>query len=128
MNLKTIEMKEIVLYFFSECVWWNISSSFFFFFLLFRAVFTACGSSQDRSSCSTWDPSHICGVHHDSQQCYILDPLSKARDQTCISWVLVGFATTEPRWEFPIRKYFQEIISLCLFQPQVRKGFVPAQM
>ena len=38
------------------------------------------------------DPSHFCNLHHSSQQCQILNPLSKARDQTCILrdtiWVL----------------------------------------
>ena len=29
-----------------------------------------------------WDPSCICDLHHSSQQCWILNPLSKARDQT----------------------------------------------
>ena len=31
-----------------------------------------------------WDPSHRCGIHHSSQQCQILNPLSKAKDQTFI--------------------------------------------
>ena len=30
------------------------------------------------------DLSHICDLHHSSQQCWIFNPLSKARDQTCI--------------------------------------------
>ena len=33
---------------------------------------------------ATWDPSHVCDLHHSSRQCQILNPLSKARDQTCI--------------------------------------------
>ena len=37
------------------------------------------------------DPSHICDLHHSSQQGQMLNPLSKARDRTCIftdtSWV-----------------------------------------
>ena len=33
---------------------------------------------------ATQDPSHICDLHHSSQQCWILNPLTKARDQTCI--------------------------------------------
>ena len=37
------------------------------------------------------DVSHVCDLHYSSQQCSILNPLSKARDQTCnlmdISWV-----------------------------------------
>ena len=30
------------------------------------------------------DPRCVCDLHHSSQQCRIPDPLSKARDQTCI--------------------------------------------
>ena len=37
------------------------------------------------------DPSHICDLHHSAQQCWILNPLSEARDGTCLpvdtSWV-----------------------------------------
>ena len=33
---------------------------------------------------ATQDPGHICDLHHSSQQCQILNPLSKARDQTCV--------------------------------------------
>ena len=29
---------------------------------------------------ATWDPSHICDLHHSSQQCQILNPQSQARD------------------------------------------------
>ena len=30
------------------------------------------------------DPSHVCDLHHRSQQCWILNPLSKTKDQTHI--------------------------------------------
>ena len=37
------------------------------------------------------DPSRLCDLHQNSQQCWILNPLSKARDQTCelmdTSWI-----------------------------------------
>jgi len=33
---------------------------------------------------ATQDPSHVCDLHHSSQQCQILNPLSKARDPTCV--------------------------------------------
>ena len=44
---------------------------------------------------ATQDPSHVCDLHQSSQQCRILNPLSKARDQTC---VLMDnrFISTEP--------------------------------
>ena len=41
---------------------------------------------------ATLDPSHICDLHYSSQQCWILNPLSEASDQTHIlrdtSWIL----------------------------------------
>ena len=46
-----------------------------------------------------WDPSHICDIHHSSQQGSILNPLGEARDQTPIlmdtsqvhyHWVTMG--------------------------------------
>ena len=47
---------------------------------------------------ATWDPSHICNLYHSSQQHWIPNPLSEARDQTCIlmdpGWS--GSLTTEP--------------------------------
>ena len=48
-------------------------------------------------------PSHICDLHHSSQQCWILNPLSQARDQTHVlvepDNKLARFVTTEPQWE-----------------------------
>ena len=29
-----------------------------------------------------WDPSFACHLYHSAQQCWILNPLSEARDQT----------------------------------------------
>ena len=33
---------------------------------------------------ATQDLSHICDLHHNSWQCWILNPLNKSRDQTCV--------------------------------------------
>ena len=66
----------------------------FFFFWLFRAEFTAHTSSQARvkselklpaytRATAMRDPSHVCHLHHSSQQCWILKPLTKARDRNC---------------------------------------------
>ena len=47
---------------------------------------------------ATLDPSHVCNLHHSSQQCRISDPLSEARDQTHIlidtSGIHFCYATT----------------------------------
>ena len=47
------------------------------------------------------DPSNVCDLHHSSQQCQILNPLSKAMDQTESPWRLVRFVSTEPQQELP---------------------------
>ena len=48
-----------------------------------------------------WDPSWIWDLYHSSWQCWILNPLGGARDQTQIlmdtSWV----QPAEPHWELP---------------------------
>ena len=33
---------------------------------------------------ATWDPSHICDLHHSLQQHWMPSPVSETRDQTCI--------------------------------------------
>ena len=88
----------------------NFFLIFFFFFCLFRATPAAYGSSQARgqiraiaaslyhSPTATKDLSYICNLHK-SQQCWILNPLNKGRDQTrvlmdtcgvCFHWTTVG--------------------------------------
>ena len=54
---------------------------------LFRAVPAAYGSSQARgqinaTATSTWNLNDICYLHRSSQQRWILNPLSEARDKT----------------------------------------------
>lgn len=46
-----------------------------------------------------WHPSHICSLHCGSWQCWIPNPLSKARDQAYILMVTSGFVTAEPQRE-----------------------------
>ena len=70
------------------CFW------FLFFFFLFRATPAAYGEvprlrvqselqlPDHTRATATQDPSHICDLHHISRQHQILNPLSKARDQT----------------------------------------------
>ena len=40
---------------------------------------------------ATWDPNSISSLHCSLQQSWILNPLSKARDRTTSSWILVRF-------------------------------------
>ena len=42
---------------------------------------------------ATADLSHICDLHHSSQQCGVLNPLNKARDEPTTSRILVWFLT-----------------------------------
>ena len=63
-------------------------SSLFFFFFFFLTY----GSSQARGQISTTAAS----LHHRSQQCWILNPLSKAREPAS-SWFLVAFISAEPQ-------------------------------
>ena len=39
--------------------------------------------TQGRAT-ATRDLSQVCDLHHSSQSCWILNPLSKARERTCI--------------------------------------------
>ena len=66
---------------------------FLFILFYFRATPVAYGGSQTRgpigataaglhTATATPDLSHVCDLHHSSQQSQILNPLSKARDQT----------------------------------------------
>ena len=61
-------------------------------FCLFRATPTAYGGSQARGligaiaaaytrATAKPDPSQVCDLHHSSWQCWILNPLSEARDR-----------------------------------------------
>ena len=57
-----------------------------------------------------WDLNRACDLYHSSQQRRILNPLSEARDRTCI---LVGFVTTEPQWELLPNHFNQIIYHVC---------------
>ena len=53
------------------------------------------------------DPSQIYDLNHSSWQRGILNPLSEAGGRGVVSWVLVGFVTTEPQQEPHINVIFQ---------------------
>ena len=50
---------------------------------------------------ATWDPSYVCNLHHSSQQCQILNPLSKTKDRTCNLMVPSWIVSAEPQRELP---------------------------
>ena len=63
----------------------------FFFFVFFGDISTAYGSSQAElelhlpayaTATAMQDVGHLCDLHHSSQQHWILNTLSKGRDQT----------------------------------------------
>ena len=73
----------------------SIEVLFCFVLFLFGAALAAYGGSQARGqiralaaglyhSIAMQDPSHVYNLHHSSQQHWILNPLSKARDGTRI--------------------------------------------
>ena len=43
----------------------------------------------------------VCTLHHSSQQCWIPNPLSRARDRTAFLWMLFSSIAAEPQWEVP---------------------------
>ena len=61
-----------------------------FYFSLLRAAPETYGSSKARGQIGAV----AAGLHHNSWQGLILNPLSEARDPT--SWILIGLVTTEP--------------------------------
>ena len=59
---------------------------------------------------ATWDPSHVCDLHHSSRQHRIADSLSKAsgdgtRTPMDTSWIYFCCATTGTPWFFNFNKY-----------------------
>ena len=77
----------------------NLPCVLFFYFLVFLGPYpqhmevprpgveTELQLSAYTTATATRDPSHICDLHHSSRQCWILNPLSEARDWTCVLMV-----------------------------------------
>ena len=62
---------------------------------------------------ATRDLSHVCDLHHSSQQSRILNPLSKAKDWT--RNLMVGFISAVPR---------QELLFVCFLIWSIWKSFL----
>ena len=82
-------------------------------FIYLRATPVAYASSQATSwiwsaaaslkttTTATLHPNHICDLHWSLWRCWILNPLSEARDWTCILMgTILGFQPSEPQGEF----------------------------
>ena len=79
-----------------KCYNQNEIMYFFIFFFFFWSICLFLGPHLQHmevprlgvdSSYSCWptpDLSHVCDLHHNSWECQIFNPLSKARDPTCI--------------------------------------------
>ena len=77
-----------------------------FIYLLFRTALAAYGGSQVAQSelqlpayataTATWDPGHICDLHHSSQQRWNLNPLSEPGIELATSWFPVELISTMP--------------------------------
>ena len=52
------------------------------------------------------DPNHFCDLSLSSKQRCILNPLSKARDQSTSSWILVRFIFIELQWDLHCGTWF----------------------
>ena len=81
--------------------------------MLYRAAPVAYGSSQARgrtraASTATQDQSHNCNLYHSSRQSWTLNPLSEARDQTC---VLMNISLIHFRWAMTGMLGFSEMNS-----------------
>ena len=67
----------------------------------------SCSHRPKPEPLATWDPSRVCNLHHSSwQECQILNPLSKARDQTCNLMVPKSdLLTTAPQRELLFQRF-----------------------
>ena len=76
-----------------SCLFYESESSSIAFNFIFREAPTAYGSSQElqlpayTTATATWDPSRVYDLPHSSRPRWILNPLSEARDRTCVLMV-----------------------------------------
>ena len=95
----------VILFLFYYLFWYPVFSFLFSSFFFFRPALAELQLPNYTIAIATWDPSHVCDLHHSSQQLRIPNSLSEARDQTHIfmdaSWILFCCATTRtPRIQY----------------------------
>ena len=56
---------------------------------------------QPATARATLDPSRIYHLYHSSQQCWILNPLSRARDETSVLMDTSQVCKLLPQWKLP---------------------------
>ena len=64
---------------------------------------------------ATSDPSRICDLHYCSQQCWILNPLSEARDRTCNLMIPTQICFSCAMIVTPRTLYFFQFIYMCIY-------------
>ena len=71
------------------------------------------------------DPSCICSLHHNSQQCRILWPTEQGMEPE-YSWIPLGFFTAEPQQELPYKYFLVEVLTQLnkLFPPSLLSSLV----
>ena len=77
---------------------------------------------------ATPDPSRICDLHHSSQQCWILNPVSESRDQTCNLMVPSWIVSAVPQWNLLPHSSLQKLYALSVISPLIghwRCDFLP---
>ena len=70
---------------------------------------------------ATWDPSSICDLYHSSQQCGILNPLNKARDQ---SHILMDISQVRYHWAMMRTPHFSAFLLQTLPSASIYCGFL----
>ena len=78
----------------------------------------------DTTATAMWDPNHVCSLRHSSWQHQILNPLSKAKDQTGILMDTSWIHSAVPQQEIP-RNSFLIFISFILFPIPFGGGVLP---
>ena len=79
-----------------------VMTLFFLVFCFFRAALVVYGVPRlgveselelpaYTTASATWDPSHVCNLHHSSWEYWILNPLIEPGIKPASSWILVGF-------------------------------------
>ena len=76
-------------------------------------------AANNTTAHATSYPSHVCDLYHSSQQRWIPNPLGEAGIEPTSLWILVGFVTTEPRWELQGEAFLTRVYPKQMCRPTV---------